>query len=93
MLSLKQIKHVCYGDTSKSSDQCRYLEQDDLDHTKFYCLKLIPQKKSMIDKDVEDFILKSKAKGNNPYLEGVPLGDNCSGYIKLRNVTQGYDIK
>ena len=49
MLSLKQIKHVCYGDFSNPSDQCRYLEQDDLDHSKYYCLKLIKQKKHMID--------------------------------------------
>ncbi len=93
MLSLKQVKHVCHGDSSKQSDQCRYLEQDDLDHTKFYCLKLIPQKKSAIDKDVEEFISKTKSRGINPFTEKVPLGNNCSGYIKLREILQGFDVK
>ena len=93
MLSLKQIKHVCYGDFSNPSDQCRYLEQDDLDHSKYYCLKLIKQKKHMIDTDVDDFIAKSKSKGNNPYFDAVPLGDNCAVYIKLKTVLQGFDVK
>jgi hypothetical protein len=93
MLSLNQVHNVCFGDISKTSSQCRYLEQDDLDNSKYYCLKMITLKKSQIDKDVEDFLVKSKSKGFNPYLENVPLGDNCSGFIKLKNVVQGYDVK
>ena len=47
----------------------------------------------MIDTDVDDFIAKSKSKGNNPYFDAVPLGDNCAGYIKLKTVLQGFDVK
>lgn len=93
MLTLKQVRHVCHGDTSKPSSMCRYLEVDDLDASKHYCLKLIQAKKEAIDKDVYDFIAKSKSRGTNPSYENVPLGDNCHGYIKLKSVLQGYDVR
>ena len=49
MLSLKQVKNVCYGNTAMPSNQCRYLERDDFDPNKHYCLKLISDKKSIIE--------------------------------------------
>ena len=93
MLSLKQVKNVCHGNTAMPSNQCRYLERDDFDPNKHYCLKLISDKKSIIDKRVDEFLRESKSKGNNPYDQNVPLGDHCSGYIKLKTLTQGYDVK
>lgn len=91
MLSLNQVRRVCYGDTSKPSSLCRYLEIDDFDASKSYCLKLIQSKKNAIDNDVADFIMKSKGRNINPNSENVPLGDNCQGYIKLKSISQGYD--
>ena len=93
MLSLKQIQNVCQGNPSNPSGSCRYLERDDLDPTKHYCLKLIQDKKSIIDKRVNDFLKDCKNKGKNPHDQNVPLGDNCSGYIKLKSLSQGYDVK
>lgn len=93
MLSLKQVRHVCFGDTSKPSSMCRYLEIDDLDMSKHYCLKLIQNKKDVIDKDVVNFIMKSKARRIDPNSQNVPLGDNCQGYIKLKSINQGFDVR
>jgi len=92
VLSLKQIKNVCSGSISSPSGMCKYLEKDDLDPSKHYCLKLIAEKKAIIDKRVVEFLKESKNKGKNPHSQKVPLGDNCSGYIKLKNIVQGYDI-
>jgi len=88
VLSLKQVKNVCSGSLSSPSGMCKYLEKDDLDPSKYYCLKLIAEKKAIIDKRVVEFLKDSKNKGKNPYLQKFPLGGNCSGYIKLKNIAQ-----
>ena len=91
MLSLKQVDHVCRGDGS-GKNFCRFLEQDDFEATKFYCLKLVPGKRESIDQDVDEYVRKTIQKGIAPS-DDMPLGDNCSGYIKLKSVLQGYDVK
>lgn len=87
MLTLKQIEDVClYGEDSA---QCRYLTEDD--SGKFYCIKQTGQR-SEIDKEVAEFIKKQKSQGLDPYNSGIPLGDNCSGYMFFRHKKQGYDV-
>lgn len=89
MLSEKHLKDVCllYDQTHK---KCRYLSQDEMDYSKFHCLKLSGEA-AEIDEEIEDFIRECKIKNKNPYAEDVPLGDNCAGFLILRNLEQGYD--
>lgn len=89
MLTLKQIVHVCKGDSNPGSG-CRYLERDDLEPSKYYCLKLVELKRYAIDKEVEDYISKSRGKVPS---QDMMLGDNCSGYLKLKSVWQGFDVR
>jgi hypothetical protein len=90
MLTLPQLKDVClYFQHSK---QCRYLKQDDSDYNKWYCLKLKPQEKNMIDKKLSETVAKDKANRIDPKKQGYPLGDNCGGYPLLKFVNQGYDL-
>jgi len=96
MLSLNHVRKFCSGDISKPSTKCRYLEHDDLDTSKHHCLKLVPSKKCVIDKEVAEF--SQKMRRLLPFLpigaeNTAPLGDNCPGYIKLRSVPQGFDVK
>lgn len=92
MLTLKQVRHVCLGDGSPGSG-CRYLERDDLDSSKFYCLKMVEAKREAIDEEVEDYLSKLKKPSKTKHPEDVMLGDNCSGFIKLKSVWQGYDVR
>lgn len=89
MLSLKQLSDVCLYNTD-DSDRCRYLARDDTDTTKWYCVKK-SSKKSTIDDEVADFLKNMEKKGLDPRKQGVPLGDNCDGYLILKHVSQGYD--
>lgn len=93
MLSLNHIHKFCFGDISNPSTKCRYLERDDFDNSKHYCLKLVPLKKVLIDREVADFSQKMRRNGAAQGVEMAPLGDNCNGYIKLRSVPQGFDVK
>lgn len=89
MLSLKQLQDYCllYNTNSR---KCRYLAQDDDDASKYYCLKL-SSKRSDIDDETADHFKESKNKGIDPYSQGNPLGDNCSGYPILKHIDQGHD--
>lgn len=89
MLTLKQVTHVCMGDSSPGSG-CRYLERDDLDSSKFYCLKMVDMKREAIDKEVENFLARNKSQ---PIQNEAMLGDNCQGYLKLKSIWQGYDVR
>lgn len=89
VLSLKQVEDVClyYGDKPYC---CRYLSKDG---GSFYCYKRTGFKRIIdieTEKEKERLIYESK----DPYKEGViALGDNCPGYIFLKNKLQGYDVK
>lgn len=89
MLSKKQLQDVCllYDGTYK---KCRYLDQDENDWTKWYCLKKSAAK-TKIDTELDDFVRDCRKKGKDPKKENVPLGDNCAGYPILRYIEQGYD--
>ena len=91
-LSNKQLKDVCC--LRASSTQCRYLDDDfnDKNQKVFICKKLSPDR-DIIDLSVLDFVNMARKSGNDPMLSGIPLGDNCQGYIVLKNKLQGYDIK
>lgn len=90
-LSLKQLQDVCllYANDSR---KCKYLGQDDSDASLYYCLKK-SAKKAEIDDEVNDLLNDLKKKGVNPTTQGIPLGDNCSGYPILRYIKQGVDQK
>lgn len=90
-LSKKQLTDKCLAFQNTSS-KCRYCAQDDDDWNKHYCLKKSSQKADC-DVEVESFIRETRKKGNDPYKEMFPLGDNCPGYPITKHIEQGYDIK
>lgn len=90
MLSAKQLQDVCLAQRGDHR-QCRYLAQDELDWRKWYCHKLLPNKKAKIDSTVKKYVEDCRKSGLDPRAQAVPLGDNCSGYPLLRHVEQGYD--
>jgi len=89
MLSLQQLADVCLANDS-GSNRCRFLHQDPSELAKFFCLKMSPKAK-IIEQSVSDFIVDKKRRGQDPYAENMPLGDNCEGYPVMRNILQGYD--
>jgi hypothetical protein len=91
-LSPKQTKDVCF--LNGGSDQCRYLDEDmdDKGNIVHLCKKLSPDKK-IIDEELVDFYNDMNKSGQDPQKQGVPLGDNCQGYIPLKIKIQGYDQK
>lgn len=91
-LTQKQLKDVCY--VNGGHLQCRYLdeEMDDQGNIIHVCKKLAPDKK-IIDEELVDFYNEMKKNGQDPNKQGVPLGDNCQGYIVLKTKKQGYDVK
>lgn len=90
MLSDKHLKDVCL--ISETSQQCRYLAEDEVDPLKRYCLKKSSKAKD-VDIEVEEFLYEMRRRGNDPQKENTPLGNNCSGYPILLYKEQGYDKK
>ena len=90
-LTQNQVQHVCmlYGATQ----QCRYVDEDldDDGNIVYVCKKLSPEK-AIVDLEVSEFLDDMKKHGQDPAKQGVPLGDNCKGYIKLITKKQGYDL-
>lgn len=91
MLSQKQIKDVCLG-YDPTYKRCRYLTNDDEDHTKFYCLKKTATAQE-IDVELSEFVSGEFKKGKDPRATNFPMGDNCPGYPVFRHILQGYDQK
>lgn len=91
-LSQKQLKDVCF--VWGGPNQCRYLDEDmdDKGQAVHVCRKLSPNKQ-IIDDEVDEFYRTIQKNGQDPMKQGVPLGDNCKGYIVLKSKAQGYDIK
>lgn len=81
MLTPNHLEHICL---MHQFGQCRYLDTDDFDMTKGYCLKLRKDKK----KEIDEFFKKNNK--NDPL---APTGDHCKGYPYLKEVLQGYDVK
>jgi hypothetical protein len=67
------------------------LKQDDAAYDKYYCLKLKPVEKAKIDKKLQETVAKDRANRIDPKTQGYPMGDNCQGYLLLKNIPQGYD--
>lgn len=90
-LSLQQVADVCF--VQGGSLQCRYLDEDvdNKGNMIHICKKLSPDKK-LIDEEVNEFLAELAKKGHDPAQQGVPLGDNCSGYMPLKTKLQGYDV-
>lgn len=65
---------------------CRYLVNDEIDMHKWYCQKLRPEVKSVVDATISASSRKSRAR------LGIPSGDNCPGYPLLKHIDQGFDI-
>ncbi len=87
-LTQKQIANVClFG----QNGQCRFLDQDAFAYDKFICKKISPERKG-IDKEVAEFLKECKDKNVDPYDSGLPVGDNCAGYLPLQVLQQGYDV-
>jgi hypothetical protein len=91
-LTQKQLKDVCY--IHGGAYCCRYLDEDldDNGNIIHVCKKLSPDKK-IIDEELVDFYNEMKKNGQDPTKQGVPLADNCQGYVVLKTKPQGYDVK
>lgn len=89
-LTTKQLKDVCM--LGGGYKQCRYLAQDELDYSKYYCLKKTSQAKQ-IDEDLDDELSRLRAKKVSYKTQNFPVGDNCCGYLVLKVIDQGYDVK
>ena len=89
-LSQRQLTDVCML-YSGDHRQCRYLEEDDADSSKWYCLKKKTIEKKKIDKRINQFIQDCTKKGVDPKAQNIPLADNCAGYPILKIIDQGYD--
>ena len=90
MLSSNHLKDVCL--INETSQQCRYLAEDEVDPLKMYCLKKSSKAKE-VDIEVEEFLYEMRRRGHDPKKENTPLGNNCSGYPILLYKEQGYDKK
>ncbi len=90
-LTNNQVQHVCL--LYSGAQQCRYVDEDldDDGNIVYVCKKLSPDK-NIIDSEVDEFLDDMKKNGQDPTKQGVPLADNCSGYIKLTVKKQGYDV-
>lgn len=88
-LSQKHLKEVCMNNCG--SKTCRYLYNDDLDEAKWYCNKLRPIEKAKVDDSIEVFLVDCKKRKISPKTLKKSMGDNCEGYLVLKNIKQGYD--
>jgi hypothetical protein len=91
MISQKHLLDVCMNDCG--SKTCRYLYNDDLDSSKWHCIKLKPIDKAKVDDEINSFLLDCKKRKINPKNLNRPLGDNCEGLLLLKNIKQGYDCE
>lgn len=89
MISEKHLQDVCMQNCG--SKTCRYLHNDELNPNQWYCHKLRPIEKFKIDLNVENFVRDCKKRKISPKSLNQPLGDNCEGFLVLRNIKQGYD--
>lgn len=84
-LSDKHVKDICM--LGCNDKQCRFLDtSDNYNSYTFQCLKKTSFKDE-INKSTNTFIKDN----NNKKVVGVPLGDNCKGYLPLSTLVQGYD--
>lgn len=89
-LSDKHVSDVC---NFNKKNECRYLDDDfdDKGGIVHVCKKRSPDRR-VIDEEIELFKIEMKKQGADPYDQGVPIADNCSGYLKFVSKQQGYDV-
>lgn len=86
-LTNKHLIQVCLHGCQNPKLTCRYLRNDEMDESKWYCQKLQPEVRSKIDRNV-DAVLESPHTG----VIKMPCGDNCPGYPLLKHAMQGFDL-
>jgi hypothetical protein len=86
-LTSRHLAEVCMQGCHDAGLTCRYLRNDEIDESKWYCQKLQPEIKSRIDRDV-NAVLESIRR---PEKIKMPCGDNCAGYPLLKYIPQGFD--
>ena len=92
-LTDKHLNDVCL--LHQSHKQCRYLDNVEGESgwfSSYICKKKTPKKK-IIDKEVEIFFDEMAEKGLDPNSQGLPLGNNCDGYLNFKAKMQGYDLE
>jgi len=82
----------CYCLPFGGPSRCKYLAEDDNYIGRYYCLKKSVKKK-IVDAELNEIIKSLKSKGKDPTKQGIPQGNNCSGFILLKNKKQGDDVK
>jgi hypothetical protein len=91
-LTKRQLEDVCmFG---KGYLQCRYLE-DEAEYggkTVCVCKKLTPDAE-IIDEEVDEFVVDAQKSGQDLKDLNHPIQINCSGYLMLKAIRQGYDVK
>jgi hypothetical protein len=88
MLSKKQLEDYCLPYSGHL--RCRFLAEDEQDWAKCFCLKKTKRRVD-IDSETDDYVKELHKKGITPESQGVPIGDNCEGFIFLRHLEQGFD--
>lgn len=89
MLSKAHAENVCLVYFGHKT--CRYMLYDQ-QTGKHLCSKQVQGLKEEIDDRVEAYMDKLKKNGQDIALMGRPVGDNCQGYLYLKNTLQGYDV-
>jgi hypothetical protein len=84
-LTNRHLAEVCLLHHSDPVCTCRYLANDELDETKWYCQKLRKEESRKINESLAEISNKSKVR------MGIPSGDNCPGYPVLKHLPQGFD--
>lgn len=84
MLTNRQVVDICQLGQGKS--QCKYLSKDE--DEKWVCCKLHP----FLKRQAEDKLVNIKKFVGRPST-AIPAGDNCQGYLMLKYIQQGYDVK
>lgn len=89
MLSKNQVEKVCLAYSGHKA--CRYLLYD-RQTGEHLCVKKVEVFKEDIDKRVDKHIERAKTNNQNLITLGRGIGDNCDGYLYLKNKQQGYDV-
>lgn len=89
MLSKNQVENVCLAYSGHKA--CRYLVYDRQSGIHL-CIKKVEALKDEIDVRVDKHIEKAKSNQTDLIKLGRGIGDNCKGYLYLKNKAQGYDI-
>lgn len=94
-LTERQIKDVC--DIYGGSNRCRYMDEELIEDSNgdlnivYVCRRKSPDKQA-IDQQLIAQIADCKSNGVDPHDAGIPMGDNCDGYVVLKTKPQGYDV-